>query len=429
LQRDRIEALAKAKGFTITEWHTDLNQSGGKYDRPGFQEAIGAIEDGRADVFLVAKLTRFARSVKDTANAVERIEAAGGFLVAGDCDVDPSTPVGKVIRGVLSLFAEFELDIAREQWQASKAKAIANGKKASRIPFGYSSGPDGRLVKNEDAPIVAELFRRSAARQAPRELLDYLHAATGTPFSYQRMWHMIGNRTYVGDVFAGQLVNAGAHEGIVTEDEWRGGQRESTRVKLKRSGTHSLLSGIARCKACGRKMHCDNSATVPVYKCPRNPRGACPEPASITTAALDVFVIEQLRAWTRAEGLEDVTHDVRPAEDAIEAARIALRSAEEDVEAFAVVSAELRLAPEAVRKGLETRQEAVRAARARLRDLEAVSAAATARTTLRAAWPELSTAERRQLVGSVIERVEVCRRPAGRRAAIEDRARIVWRTE
>ena len=36
-QRERIEAAAAAAKATIVEWHTDLDQSGGNADRPGFQ--------------------------------------------------------------------------------------------------------------------------------------------------------------------------------------------------------------------------------------------------------------------------------------------------------------------------------------------------------------------------------------------------------
>src|SRR5262245_29747770 len=70
VQRKQIRRLARAKGATVVAWFEDLDQSGGKYERPGFQAALELIEAGDADLFLVAKLSRFARSAGDTHKAL-----------------------------------------------------------------------------------------------------------------------------------------------------------------------------------------------------------------------------------------------------------------------------------------------------------------------------------------------------------------------
>ena len=75
VQRETILRLAKAKGIRIVAWYEDLNQSGGKENRPAFQEALAAIESGEADVMLVARMSRFARSVLHAKKALDRIEA------------------------------------------------------------------------------------------------------------------------------------------------------------------------------------------------------------------------------------------------------------------------------------------------------------------------------------------------------------------
>ncbi|MDQ3858884.1 MAG: recombinase family protein [Actinomycetota bacterium] len=43
LQRERIEAHAKAHGHDVISWETDLDQPGSRYQRPGFQRALEAM--------------------------------------------------------------------------------------------------------------------------------------------------------------------------------------------------------------------------------------------------------------------------------------------------------------------------------------------------------------------------------------------------
>src|SRR5690348_14869173 len=74
VQRERIEGMAAAHGHTVSDWEQDLDQPGSKYDRPGFQAALEAVERGEADGIIVARLDRFARSVADAARAMQRLE-------------------------------------------------------------------------------------------------------------------------------------------------------------------------------------------------------------------------------------------------------------------------------------------------------------------------------------------------------------------
>src|SRR5262245_44627354 len=90
-QRDRCSALAKGDGARITNVFEDLNQSGGKYDRPELQRALEMIERREADVLYVAYLSRLARNVVDLHRIYERVEAVGGRIVIGDLPMDTTT--------------------------------------------------------------------------------------------------------------------------------------------------------------------------------------------------------------------------------------------------------------------------------------------------------------------------------------------------
>jgi len=427
-QRAKVEALARARGGRIVKWFIDTDQSGGKWERPAFLEAIAGVDGGRARAIVVAKQDRFSRSVIDTERGVKQLEAAGGRLVCGDLDVDTSTPAGKAMRQMLAVMAEFELNVRKDYWVESKARALEAGKKlAGHANLGYDFDGGRRLVPNEDADAVRELFAAAANGASIRELVELLHKRTGKRFHRQSIGSILSNRVYRGEVHYGGETVTGAHTAILTEAEWQAAQRVK-RPSLKKSGTRSLLAGIARCKACGRKMGSTSSGTgVRVYRCPKFGNGLpdCPAPSSIKEEALDVFVIEAVRSWARGEGLEDHVYESRPAAEPLAKAREDLRLAESERDRWAVETAGLGLPTETVRAGLEARQTAVEDARGRLEAVEQADTSAVVRTTLRELWPDLSTAERRQLIASVVDRVEVRRLERG--AGVNERAAIVWK--
>jgi DNA invertase Pin-like site-specific DNA recombinase len=297
LQRETIASKARAGGLELVELVEDLDESGGKYERPGFQRALEAVERGEASVIVVARLTRFARSVLDTHRALERLEAAGGRLVACDIDVDVSTPQGRLIRNTFATLAQFELELAREQWQAAKANAVGRGVKISaRAPFGYRFTGEHRLEPSDDRETLVELFRRRAAGTSWRLLVAWFAGETGRTVAPATLAHMVANRAYLGEVTYAELVKVDAHEALVDVELWEAAQRPSADWKAgrptKAAGARSLLAGIARCASCGSGLGSTTSGHGKrVYRCAN---GQCARRVSILGPSLDELVAEQL---------------------------------------------------------------------------------------------------------------------------------------
>ena len=106
--------------------------SGAVSDRRALAKAIAALE--AADVLLVAKLDRLARSTRDLLNTLAAIADRGaGFRSLGDPWADTTTPHGKLMITVLGGLAEFErhLILARtgEGRQRAKARGVRFGRK------------------------------------------------------------------------------------------------------------------------------------------------------------------------------------------------------------------------------------------------------------------------------------------------------------
>jgi DNA invertase Pin-like site-specific DNA recombinase len=434
VQRERVSAMAAAKGHTIVDWEQDFDQSGGKYARPGLQAALEAVEAGAADGIAVARLNRFARSVADAARALERLERTSGALVAVDLDLDTTTSSGRLMRTVLMALAEFELEQAQENWAIAGSHAAARGIHVCNVaPAGYRKTADKRLEPDPVAArIVREVFRRRGAGESwvslCRLLDENLPRANGKHWVKSTVADMIKRRTYLGEARGGGTVNPDAHPPIVTRAEFEAAQASDADGRRERgSDGGALLAGIIRCATCGNTLTrvSDGRRGYTNYKCrKRNGNGVCKAGTGISTKRADAFVESEFLA---AIEREPVAARGKPADGSLEQATAALEAAERELSEFQSANLISVMGREAFVEGVTVRQAAVDEARRRLGEVSAGSPLEGIRD-LRKVWPTLEGRERRQLLASVLERVDVSPAPgAGRGAAVEDRLELVWR--
>ena len=168
------------------------------------------------------------------------------------------------------------------------------------------------------------------------------------------------------------------------------------------------------------------SPKQPVYACKNR---QCPAPASITARRLDPVFEAALFEWAGAIADTAVEVPLEQADRGELEARLA--GARAGVEAYVTARENFGLEPAVFQAGLEARQELVDELELELAELGDQDEAALVRATLRQAWPILDNAERRRLLGIVLDRVEVKRGTAKGRArdleTVESRVRIVFR--
>ncbi len=104
--------------------------SGVKSERPGLQGALEYIREG--DTFVVWRLDRLGRSLKDLVQKVEDIQNRNiGFRSLQE-SIDTTSPSGKFQFHVFSALAEFERDLIRARTQAGLRAARARGRMGGR---------------------------------------------------------------------------------------------------------------------------------------------------------------------------------------------------------------------------------------------------------------------------------------------------------
>jgi len=159
-QRERIEAYCKAFGHELTQIFTEVGSGKNTVDRPHFQEAMKALNDG-ADGIVALKLDRIARNCRDVLTLVEDVlQPKNKALVLLDLNVDTSTPTGKMILTMMAAVAELERAQINERTQGGrKAKAEKGGYAYGSPAFGYES-IEGELVSKEDEQETIATIRR-----------------------------------------------------------------------------------------------------------------------------------------------------------------------------------------------------------------------------------------------------------------------------
>lgn len=427
VQRERIEAWAKAHGHELA-WHEpELDVSGGSMSRPVFDRIMERIRTGASDGVIVAKLDRFARTLVGALGTIEELERHGAVLVSVADNIDLSTPMGKAFLRILLVFAELERDRISESWEIATASAITRGIHIAKFtPVGYEKGPDKRLVPGDLASAIREAFLMRAAHKSNTDIAHRLNEIA--PRANDGRWtppmvdRIIKNRVYMGYAYRGDTLNREAHPPIVTPAEWQAANAAPVR-SAARSRRPNLLGGIARCAACRYMLAPQQTGNagrlVPSYRCRvTHGAGVCPEPANINRRKLDDYVEAVWREQMAREALT-VQEDSR----ALEEATSALAAAEGELEAFAADLTARRVLGARYHKALQARASAVEQARAQVQRAAAQGPAAVEVES----YDELPVEDRKRILGSSIDAVIVSR--AGARTPLEDRVTILWRGE
>ena len=114
--------------------------------RPNLNAAIDFARGG--DTFVVTKMDRLARSVKDLLDIVERLAAKGVALRILAMNLDTATSTGRLMLNMLASVAQFERELMLERQREGIAKAKADGKFKGRKPTARAKSADVLRLAN-----------------------------------------------------------------------------------------------------------------------------------------------------------------------------------------------------------------------------------------------------------------------------------------
>ena len=261
-QKARLQAFCTAKDIEIGKMYVDGGYSGGSLRRPALQEMLRRLSE--YNLVIVYKLDRLSRSQKDTLTLIEDYFLAHkvDFISVSE-NFDTSSPLGRAMIGMLSVFAQLEKEQITERFTMGR---IARAKKGyyhggPTAPVGYDY-IDGQLIINkEKAMQVRELFERFKKGDSIHACWKHMQAHYGTNGGWSsetQIRHILSNEVYLGRIRFQGKIYPGLHPPLITESLFCEVQELLQKRKSASSRPFSprtLLSGLLFCSQCGSRYY------------------------------------------------------------------------------------------------------------------------------------------------------------------------------
>lgn len=298
-----------AKNMGITEFliYEDEGFSGKSTDRPKFKEMLSDAKEKKFDYLICYRLDRISRNVSDFSNLIEELNTLNVSFVSIKEQFDTSTPMGRAMMYISSVFAQLERETIAERirdnmhelaktgrWlggstptgftpekityfdenmhQRSMWKLKVDSQEMKIVELVYSkyeelkslskvekyflsSTVKGRHNKSLEKSTIQSILRNPCYAKSSDGVIDYLSSqgmdVVGVPDGSS------GFLTYAkqSDI---PIVSIAKHKGVIDSNRWVDVQRILDKNKSKAprfvsSGNVALLSGLLKCR-CGSSM-------------------------------------------------------------------------------------------------------------------------------------------------------------------------------
>lgn len=285
----------------------DLGRSGAGARRPGFEKLLAAICESRVGAVLSLEASRLARNGRDWHTLLEFCGLVGTLIIDEDGVYDPASPNDRLLLGMKGTMSEMELSVFRQRSIEAMKQKARRGELFLTVAVGYVKAGGDRIEKDADRRVqqaITLVFRKFAELQTIRQVLVWCRQETillptlaeGATAEriiwrlpvYPTVHHMLTNPVYAGAYAFGrrtarvtiengrkrvvrsmqrdwrswEVLLRDHHEGYISWAEFErnqqliadnsNGRRFMSRGAVRRG--EALLSGLLRCRRCGRKL-------------------------------------------------------------------------------------------------------------------------------------------------------------------------------
>ena len=322
-----LRDYAEKNGYLVCREYVDEAESGRVAERPQFQRMLD--EAGKPEALfkeiLVWKFSRFTRK-REHAVAFKSMLRRRGIRVVSITEQAEDNATGRLLEAIIESVDEFYSEnLAQEVTRGMREAASRGFWMTSYAPYGYrrvyvqdgaKKRPRLELEPPADA-VVRRMFDMALQGQSTLDITRTLNAE-GIPTVNGKKWlkttvhTMLGNEAYMGAVVWGTNARDGqppvrvehAHPAIISGREFRKvksllGSRSPRKVNPRRISSPYLLSGILKCKSCGKAMTAAEakSGRYTYYVCQsvlKRGREACETPR-LNAKKLENLIVGEIR--------------------------------------------------------------------------------------------------------------------------------------
>lgn len=394
-QKEACTHYLRSQGWTFSPnlLFVDDGYSGGTLDRPGMRKLRRLVDDDQVDCVVIYKIDRLSRNIVDAVQLVLSEWDDKCHVKSVTEPIDTTQELGRMIFGILAMFADFERSTIRERTQTGKMRRIAEGQQMhSRMAFGYAKHPTekGVWIENpQEAPIVRRIFQMASQGISANKIVKALNeegirTRRGKYWTLRGVLWILHNTTYMGvieygkssfkriskdtgqngtlaDVPEGRSVRVyhdkpkirtktNAAPALVDEKLF-----ETVQLKLKENlwhtgpsghkaqGSEHLLVGISKCQ-CGfaltfKDTHTKSGKVHSYYRCAQSKHGICTKsgyiPAEAVEAAVEnefltLFGVPRMRMDRIGPHMLKIDSNLQTAHQAMEATHLRLKKLQKE---------------------------------------------------------------------------------------------------
>jgi site-specific DNA recombinase len=328
-------AHAERQGWTIIGSFEETG-SRADLDRPVLTHIRELLRQGQAATVLSYCVDRLSCNQNHIGVLLDEAERYGvAYMFATESF--EKTETGRLLLAVKTYTAAIDREKILERTTRGKKGKLRQGQLLRpKVPlYGYFFEQGRRVINEEEAVFVREIFRRCAVEhEGTRHITQALNASgyrtrAGTLWAFASIWRMLREPAYKGETIAWRWeangYNRSSHrrsmdeairlpEGvtpaIVSPGLWGEAQAFLTRNRGERTRNTTrpyLLRGLASCGTCGLKLYTlppANGAKGPSYRCASHnrPTGWCGA-RSIQAPVFETSVIDALIELLRTPAL------------------------------------------------------------------------------------------------------------------------------
>lgn len=315
LCKEYAESHYKNPDFTI---YVDEGFSGGNADRPQFQKMLRDAKEKKFDVLVCYRLDRVSRNIADFSALIEELQEHGISFVSIREQFDTSTPMGRAMMYIASVFAQLERETIAERVRDNMLELAKTGRWLGGVPpLGFDSerisyidseikerslvvlkpileemkkidffcdkyielysvhqlrkfliqnNVKTRNGKYYSTSVLIDILRNPACVKANEAVVEYLESKGIEIYGKENLngkrailIYNKKDKNRIQNNFDEWIGAVAKHDGYINPDKWLRVQHmlDKNSMKLPRTGTSevALLSGLLKCGKCGSAMN------------------------------------------------------------------------------------------------------------------------------------------------------------------------------